>query len=160
MKKIKLEFSEKELEALYDFLMKADVENYESEFESVLQKVESALPENIKERLIHKEFEDKEIWYERQVPKKVINVLAEAIANSRRVKAKYFSLSEGKLSERLIEPYGIVRRRFNYLVGYCCTRKERRIFRVDRIVDISLTDGTFKKPEMDLEDFLDKFLGR
>lgn len=72
---------------------------------------------------------------------------------------KYFSLDRGRLSERKIDPYGIVRRRFDYLAGYCHPRKEPRIFRVDRILDVSPRDEIFEKPEIDLENFVQKFLG-
>ncbi|GAA0375282.1 helix-turn-helix transcriptional regulator [Bacillus horti] len=51
--------------------------------------------------------------------------------------------------ERKVDPYGLV---FHlnkwYLVAYCHIRQQERVFRVDRISDLSYSGGTFDKPSI------------
>ena len=50
-------------------------------------------------------------------------------------------------TERTIDPYGVVNHRERwYVVGWCHLRRDLRTFRLDRVVELELSDETFSKP--------------
>ncbi|MHB8170816.1 MAG: helix-turn-helix transcriptional regulator [Thermincolia bacterium] len=60
----------------------------------------------------------------------------------------YDSYSGGTVTERLVDPYHMMfREGCWYMVGYCHTRQEARIFRVDRIRGLTRTNRKFVLPE-------------
>lgn len=59
------------------------------------------------------------------------------------VKMTYDSTTSGLL-ERLVDPYVSSA---PYVEGYCHKAKEVRKFRMDRVIDIALTDKKFEKPK-------------
>lgn len=59
------------------------------------------------------------------------------------VKMTYDSTTSG-VSERLVDPYVSSA---PYVEGYCHKAKELRKFRMDRVIDIHLTDKKFEKPK-------------
>lgn len=78
-----------------------------------------------------------------------------AIHDRTPVKMRYRSLSSGRTTWRGIDPYVMFHRRSAwYLAGRCHVHDERRIFRLDRIVEAQPADGTFPRPDFDLDDFL------
>ncbi|MFA5115071.1 MAG: exonuclease domain-containing protein [Candidatus Omnitrophota bacterium] len=65
--------------------------------------------------------------------------IQEALNLGARVKLRYLSSSTAIVTEREVLPKQIRQERNrNYLVGYCCLRKEERAFRVDNILNIEL----------------------
>lgn len=89
---------------------------------------------------------------------KTFKSLNDAILNKRRLTIVYSSYSSQCVSERQVDPYHILfRDGFWYLVGYCHTRKETRIFRIDRINDSSFTEEKFDSPkDFNIQDYLGK----
>ncbi len=84
--------------------------------------------------------------------------ICRAIQERSRVLIRYYSASRERESLRLLDPYHLryVQAAW-YLVGYCHTRKEVRIFAVDRILDLTMTHETFKIPEgFSLDEYLGK----
>lgn len=83
-------------------------------------------------------------------------VINKAILNSARLAVNYNSYSGNEVKVRLVDPYHVMfREGFWYLVGYCHARHETRIFRIDRIVDVSITEEKFKLPEgFNVKDFM------
>ncbi len=81
--------------------------------------------------------------------------LSEAIQASQRVAIDYFSL-EHKRTHRNVEPYGVSGWRGHwYLVGYCCLRRDYRVFRLDRIQHAKVLSETFEKAQdFDYEKFV------
>lgn len=72
----------------------------------------------------------------------------EAIAERRVVSIDYFTMSRRRPSQRKVDPYKV--RFFEdtfYLIGHCHHRNAVRVFAVDRIRDIRITDTGFKVPE-------------
>lgn len=67
----------------------------------------------------------------------------DGIRHHRILRLKYNSIQSG-IMERDVEPYFLIfiEKAF-YFVGYCYLRKSLRTFRIDRIMDVSLTDRTF-----------------
>ncbi len=89
--------------------------------------------------------------------KGILNQVNDAAINRKSIEIVYFTMSRKKESRRRINPYRIWF--FNgtfYVIGFCHTRKEVRIFSLDRIKMLHQTKETFEIPE----DFnLEKFVG-
>ena len=58
----------------------------------------------------------------------------------------YRSRSDGE-TERDLDPYGLAfRQGCWYVVGFCGLRRDLRSFRLDRVVQVDLTDAIFERP--------------
>jgi predicted DNA-binding transcriptional regulator YafY len=80
--------------------------------------------------------------------------IEKGITSSLTLKMKYLSIESG-LKEREVEPYFIIfiDHAF-YFVGFCYLRKCLRTFRIDRIIDVSVTDRNFTpRPGITPEDY-------
>jgi predicted DNA-binding transcriptional regulator YafY len=74
--------------------------------------------------------------------------LRRAIRELRRVQMVYRSQSRPEPRQRELNPYALVLRwGWWYVFGYCHLRNEIRSFRVDRIVELTLLDQTFRVPD-------------
>lgn len=85
-----------------------------------------------------------------------IDLLTRAIAEKRTVQLRYFSASRRVTRRREIDPYHL---RYAagalYVIGYCHWRKDVRLFAVDRIRAISVTDHAYQMPlRFDAEEYL------
>lgn len=68
------------------------------------------------------------------------HVLEDALKNRRRLALKYVSAVAG-ISQRRVDPIEVNALGDNvYLVGYCHTARDRRTFRLDRIIEMRLED--------------------
>ena len=55
---------------------------------------------------------------------------------------------QGQDTDRLFDPYGLAHRQGRWYVGgWCGLRQCLRSFRVDRVIDVDLTDVSFERPE-------------
>ena len=83
--------------------------------------------------------------------------LHEAVRLDERTEMDYYSFSRDETTRRTVDPYHLVfKDGFWYLVAYCHTRGEVRLFRIDRIRRLRLTGEKFQSPH----DFtLDAYLG-
>lgn len=71
--------------------------------------------------------------------------LSLAVHGRRPVQIRY--VGKGDPTERVVEPYGVVRHGGRwYTVGYCHLRGDVRVFRLDRIMAVQPHDGTFSPP--------------
>ena len=71
---------------------------------------------------------------------------ASAIRSGRRVRFGYQSYA-GAVSRRQIEPYAVMHSDGRwYLIGYCLSRRAMRTFRLDRVSDLEVGTGGFKRP--------------
>lgn len=86
----------------------------------------------------------------------LFRALNEAIRESRPGEMEYYSFSRDEVTERIVDPYHLVfQDGFWYLVAFCHTRGEVRLFRVDRIRRLRLLGDRFKRPEgFSLESYL------
>jgi len=75
--------------------------------------------------------------------------LVQALKDCHRVKIWYYVGYSGKVTERVVEPYGLICKRKNwYLVAHCLERRAIRVFRVDQITDaFPYTTEKFAYPE-------------
>lgn len=70
-----------------------------------------------------------------------------AVANERSVEIEYQKPQTDHAQKRTIDPYSIIYWNNKwYMVGYCKLREEIRSFRLERIVSITPTQTSFKRP--------------
>jgi predicted DNA-binding transcriptional regulator YafY len=86
----------------------------------------------------------------------IIDQINQAILDRQHVRITYFVMSRRKSSRRLVAPYKLWF--FDgtfYMLGFCHLRKDIRLFAVDRIRKLVLTDTTFETPQnFDIENLL------
>lgn len=88
--------------------------------------------------------------------------LVQSLRDCCRVKLWYYVAYSGQETERVVEPYGLICKRHNwYLVAYCLTRKDMRVFRVDQITNIfPYTSERFEYPtEFSLSNYMARSWG-
>jgi len=79
-------------------------------------------------------------------PGGVVVALSEAARRCQRVVLRYCS-TEGNASERTFDPYGLVYRRGQwYAAGYCHLRGDMRLFRLDRVQQVTTCMAFFERP--------------
>lgn len=78
---------------------------------------------------------------------KIIEAITTALCHKRKVKITYWTSSRQELTKRAINPYRLwfVNGTF-YVVAFCHYRKEVRIFLLDRIKEVEITDERFTIP--------------
>ena len=88
--------------------------------------------------------------------RETIDRLTQAIAKKRTVQMRYFSASRLRMTRREVDPYRLWYASGGlYLVGYCHLRKEPRMFAVERMRAVTLTDHPYQLPlGFDLEAFV------
>lgn len=89
-----------------------------------------------------------------------IDLLTKAITRARTVQMRYFSASRNVTMRREVDPY---RLRYVagglYLIGYCHWRKDVRMFAVERIKSLTLTDHPYQMPlHFDMEAYVENAL--
>ncbi len=73
--------------------------------------------------------------------------LSQAIVEHREVELDYFTSGRGQTERRRVQPHELFSHRGQwYLQGHCLTRGDVRLFRLDRIKALSLTDTRFEAP--------------
>lgn len=88
--------------------------------------------------------------------RETIDRLTEAITKKRTVQLRYFSASRGRTTRREADPYRLWYASGGlYLVAYCHVRKDVRLFAVERIRSVTLTDHPYQMPlGFDLEAYV------
>jgi proteasome accessory factor B/proteasome accessory factor C len=83
--------------------------------------------------------------------------LSTAARDRRRCRIAYLRAGQDGPSDRALDPYAVLESRGNwFVVGYCGMRRDVRVFRIDRIIDLEVTDETFERPEdFDADDWID-----
>lgn len=121
---------------------------YDPNTDATFSKLGSILPQPLAEQV------QTTVDWMQKLPKdekhlRVLAKLAEAWTSQRRAKITYRSLPAAKASERIIEPYFIepaAPGRSSYVIAYCHRARESRIFKVERIEAIELTNETYTIP--------------
>ncbi|GAC1659161.1 MAG: YafY family protein [Vulcanimicrobiaceae bacterium] len=81
-----------------------------------------------------------------ELGEKAFALLSGAERSSRTVRFRYVD-KEGRHSERTVDPYGFILSSGRvYVVGFDHTRKEKRVFAVDNILEPDVLGATFVKP--------------
>ena len=160
-------FSLPELMALYfgrDTLKVLKGTVFYDALEDLFQKIETTLPPESKKYL-------KNVEQSLQVgsmphkpnPKidEIVERIKEAVIKKRVIEIVYYTMSRKKETQRKVEPYKLwfLDGTF-YLIGHCRWIKEIRIFAVDRIKMLALTDEKFEvSDDFDIEDFMGHSFG-
>lgn len=75
----------------------------------------------------------------------IIDRISEAIARSRTAQIRYFSASRNKTTRREVDPYRLWYAAGGlYLIAHCHVRRDVRMFAVERIRSITLTDHPYQ----------------
>ena len=93
--------------------------------------------------------------------KDIIHPVSDAILKKRRIEIIYYTMSRRKMSQRRVAPYKIW---FHdgtfYLIGHCSLKDEVRIFALDRIKMIRVTEEAFSMPgDFDVDAFMGDSFG-
>ncbi|MCF2487786.1 YafY family protein [Dyadobacter sp. CY347] len=82
-----------------------------------------------------------------------------ALTNFRIVEIEYYSPTKDETTNRQIEPFAVINRVGEswYLVAWCRTRQDFRLFRFDRIRKIEITDDPFTPHKISLQEYLEKY---
>jgi len=108
---------------------------------SALEKLERVLPPGARER--YREMQQK-IDASASAPSGLAP-LAQAIARHLEVELDYFSQGRGAYERRAVRPRELFSHRGQwYLAAFCCTRNDDRLFRLDRVQGLAVTDRTFQ----------------
>lgn len=71
----------------------------------------------------------------------------EAMRERRTIEVEYHTLGKDEQTIRKVNPYGfILSLGAWYIIGYCHLRQDLRIFALDRIINLQLTEKEFKRP--------------
>ncbi len=116
--------------------------------EGALAKIDRVLPDRLRGRVQALQgavaFTPVRVLSTASNPNVLLNV-STAAQETRRVWLRYRSGDE--VTEREIDPYGVVHHRGRwYVVGYCHLRQDIRMFRLDRIQQQEEREETFSKP--------------
>ena len=137
---------------------------FHESLESFFQKVKATLPAETIQYLekIEQSFEIGSKPYKQYDRlRETIDRISEATRRSINIEIDYYTMSRKKKTRRKVAPYKIWF--FDgafYLVGHCGLRKDIRIFALDRIKAIQLTDETFEMPkDFTVEDFMQTSFG-
>ncbi|MBN2319630.1 MAG: WYL domain-containing protein [Acidobacteria bacterium] len=92
--------------------------------------------------------------------KKTIEILSRALAEKRSIQMRYYSASSDATGRREVDPYRIwYASGALYLVGYCHKRRDVRLFAVDRIKSLTITDHAWQMPlGFDLDSYVQEAL--
>ncbi len=73
--------------------------------------------------------------------------LQRALTDGTRVKIEYFSATKGQLTERVVDPWGLIAALGHwYLVGWDHLQSDERMFRADRIKEVESTEEAAEVP--------------
>jgi predicted DNA-binding transcriptional regulator YafY len=150
---LQLSFSQTELMALVfskDLLKPLNGTELEASLDSALKKMTAALPTegaaflgNLRDFFSvglgpHKKYRDHH---------ETIETLTKAISRSRTVQIRYFSASRNATARRSVDPYRLwYAQGALYLIGHCHLREDVRLFSVDRIRAITITNQPCQMP--------------
>jgi predicted DNA-binding transcriptional regulator YafY len=164
---IPIPFSLPELMALYFSrgMMKVlkDTVFYDS-LESLFDKIKSTLPPEYIDYLgrIEDSLEVRAKPYKQYGKiREIIEKVSEAAVQKKRIEIVYYTMSRKSRTRRKIAPYKIWF--FDgtfYLIANCGLREDIRIFALDRIKALEMTDETFEKPQdFNIDEFMKSSFG-
>ena len=125
-----------------------EMKSYIQELKSVTAKIDAAmngqLSEQIRKQHLRMQLSPK-VTSDSSRSDLTMRLLRQAIDGNVVLKITYHSVSSGE-GVRLVDPYFIVfRGRAWYLLGYCHRHGEMRLFRIDRIHKITITNDLFER---------------
>lgn len=117
---------------------------------NALIKLENSVSEEHREEIIKAKerfFIDSDPWRGKRIENKYVDIIKKSILNLRKLKIHY-KRYDSEVSERIIRPYGaVVKNSEWYVTAFCETKKQIRIFKLNRINDIEVLDESFNMPK-------------
>lgn len=97
----------------------------------------------------------------RELEREIFYQLEKAVLERRKIEILYSSVNSKQTEWRKVEPYFMnLRGGCWYMLGLCRKRNEQRVFRLDRIKKISMTDESFDAPkDLSAESYFANSLG-
>lgn len=87
-------------------------------------------------------------------------IISNAIINKNSVDIKYHAVHSGEISERRVDPYGLIFSEGNWLmVGHCHLEEDVRKFDLSRILELKQSWMKFKQSDFDLKQYADERWG-
>lgn len=152
-------FTPKEAAALLmgsEFVIKKADLSYKKEAESAFLKIKSVLKDDTLE-FLNKIDKSTIVFNDPFADKNLIAKIQEAIAERKLLKIKYYSMSKNEITERTIEPMGLIYYSENWrIIAYCRLREDFREFRLNRINNLKFVETKFNKRDFSLNDFIKK----
>lgn len=120
-----------------------------SEYVSYLEEMENSLEVGIKAHKTYRHFQE------------TLAAVHEAVRRQCHIDIDYFTMSRNASTARRVAPYKVwFYDETFYLIGYCNLRKGIRLFAIERIERIALTENRFKIPDgFDAETFMQASFG-
>ncbi|MCC5815493.1 MAG: WYL domain-containing protein [Leptospira sp.] len=74
------------------------------------------------------------------------SIIQKAIRELKTISFQYIARDDEELETRTIDPWFLLEEINSYVLGYCHSRKSPRIFRLESIFELTITDKSFSKP--------------
>lgn len=136
------------------FEANSDLSIYES-LDSLATKIKALLKFGTKEKA--ERLEQRVMFYQSSVSIKTNHLAAiqSAIADNTLIEIKYHAIHSDLVSERSLEPLAVYYTKDKWLmIAYCRLRGALREFRVDRILDLRITNTSFPERYFSFEDYI------
>jgi len=119
------------------------------EYVNYLKQVEKSLDVGVRARKSYQQFQT------------TLTDVQEAVQQQRQIDVDYFTMSRGESTKRRVAPYKVwYYDETFYLIGHCAMRNDIRLFAIDRIEQVALTDATFEIPDdFDAETYMENSFG-
>lgn len=121
------------------------------DLENCIEKIAALIPEDKEEAYLKHSDSfviDISPWGSSSQYSNTIQLVHEGVSDSKLVSFKYRS-ANGKDSMRIVEPHTMVMKNFSwYLLAFCKLRKEFRVFRLQRMKEVSLMEEHFLRKEI------------
>jgi len=123
-------------------------------------KLENSISEEHREEITKAKerfFIDSDPWWGKKAQNDNLDIIKNSVLNLKKLKIFYKKVSD-EGSERIIRPYGAVIKNSEwYVIGFCETKKEIRVFKCNRIVALEVLNESFSMPDnFNLEEFWEK----
>lgn len=123
-------------------------------------KLENSVSDEHREELIKAKesfFIDSEPWWGKRVPNEYIDVIKNSVLNLKKLKI-YYKKYTGEISERIIQPYGVVVKNSEwYVSAFCEEKNDLRVFKCSRIQKVEVINENFSIPsDFNLKEFWEK----
>jgi predicted DNA-binding transcriptional regulator YafY len=153
-------FTESEANALItaeQLILKNKDASFVKEYSEAITKIKSVLRNNTKDKADL--LSNRIVFRQNTNNQKTSNYLATlqlALTNFNLTKIKYHSTDTNQTTERTIEPFAIYSTQENWLlIAFCRLRKDFRVFRLDRIQDLTTLNEKFEPHRMTLQEYFE-----
>jgi len=118
--------------------------------EGAMAKIERVLPAQVRDRV--RSVEETLVWdigsRPQNGPESAVVLALSTAARERHQVHLHYRRADGETTRRTFDPYGLACQRGHwYATGYCHLRKDLRLFRLDRVIEIESLTETFERPK-------------